>query len=196
MARVVALSGAHGTGKSTLVEELSKDPRCICIDSVTRTNTTQAERRIDGVEDLDQTQLSILKAIGEKVREIRELKRTLPDDKIIVLDRSYVDFYAYCKNFLVKNLIRHKTFEFVELKFYDLTRYIDCFFYLPIQFNIVDDGVRSLDTDLQQGVDRVIREQLFKVGRTVELTGTVKDRLGRINRTLDILNEKHTIYGL
>lgn len=185
MAKVVAFCGAHGTGKSTLVEELRKDPRCICIDSVTRTNTTQAERRIeDGLESLDETQLKILEAIKSKVHDLSELKYALGDDKVIVLDRSAIDFYAYCKNFLVRGLIRHKTFEKVENQLWDLTRIIDRFYYLPIEFNLIDDGVRNMSEDLRQGVDTVIREQLFKFGRTVELTGTLQRRLGRLNRTL------------
>lgn len=184
MAKIVAFCGAHGTGKSTLVEELRKDPRCICIDSVTRTNTTQAERRIDPDIDMDQTQLKILEAIKSKVHDLRELKYALGNDKVIVLDRSAIDFYAYCKNFLVKNLISYKTFEKVENQLWDLTRIIDRFYYLPIEFNLIDDGVRNLDEDLRQGVDKVIREQLLKFGRTVELTGTLQTRLFRLNRTL------------
>ena len=184
MARVIAFCGAHGTGKSTLVEELRKDSRCICIDSVTRTNTSQAERRIDPDIDMDQTQLKILEAIEDKIHDLKELKHAIGDDKIIVLDRSAIDFYAYCKNFLVKNRIRHKTFERVENQLWDLTRVIDRFYYLPIEFNLVDDGVRNMSEDLRQGVDKVIREQLFKYGRTVELTGTLQQRLDRLNRTL------------
>ena len=184
MAKVVAICGAHGTGKSTLVEELRKDPRCECVGSVTRTNTTQAERRIDGTQDLDEAQLQILTAIQGKVHDLKQLKQVLEDDKILVLDRSAIDFYAYSKNFWIKGLITDKTFSRIERQIWDLTNFIDRFYYLPIEFSIQDDGVRSLDVDLQHKVDTVIREQLFKCGRTVELTGTVQQRLDKLNQTL------------
>lgn len=185
MAKVIAFCGAHGTGKSTIVNELRKDPRCICIDSVTRTQTSQAERRIDKkLKDLDQTQLNILEAIKVNAEKIRELKESLPDDKILVMDRSSFDFYAYSKNFFAKNLLTHRTMNEIEDELPNLVDFVDLFYYLPIEFNLVDDGVRNMDEDLRKGVDRVIREQLFWTGRTVELTGTLQRRLNRINQTL------------
>lgn len=193
MAKVVAMCGAHGTGKSTLVEELRKDPRCVCIDSVTRTNTTQAERRIDSDIDMDQTQLKILEAIKSKVHDLKELKYALGDDKIIVLDRSAIDFYAYCKNFLVKGLIRHSTFEKVRSQLWDLTRIVDRFFFIRPEFGIKDDGVRSLDKDLQKNVDQTIKETLERPAfmcRTKVISGTVEERMCQVNETLNSLSIK------
>ena len=185
MAKVIAFCGAHGTGKSTIVNELRKDPRCICIDSVTRTQTSQAERRIDRrLKDLDQTQLNILEAIKANAEKIRELKESLPDDKILVMDRSSFDFYAYSKNFFVKNLLTHRTMNEIEDELPNLVDFIDLFYYLPIEFNLVDDGIRNMDEDLRKGVDRVIREQLFWTGRTVELNGTLQKRMRKIHTTL------------
>lgn len=184
MAKVVAFSGSHGTGKSTLIEELRKDSRYICLDSVTRTTTNQAERRIDPDADLDQTQLRIFEAIKVNALEITRLKWDSPRDKVIAMDRSFVDFYAYCKNFYVRNLISHKTFDKISEWTSRLTGLVDTFFYLPIEFNLVDDGVRNMNETLRQGVDTVIREELFKIGRTVELTGNLQQRLRRINTTL------------
>lgn len=185
MAKVIAMCGAHGTGKSTIVNELRKDPRCICIDSVTRTQTSQAERRIDRrLKDLDQTQLNILEAIKVNAEKIRELKESLPDDKILVMDRSSFDFYAYSKNFFVKNLLTHRTMNEIEDELPKLVDFIDLFYYLPIEFNLVDDGIRNMDEDLRQGVDKVIREQLFWTGRTVELNGTLQKRMSKIHTTL------------
>ena len=185
MAKVIAFCGAHGTGKSTIVSELRKDPRCICIDSVTRTQTSQAERRIDRrLKDLDQTQLNILEAIKANAEKIRELKESLPDDKILVMDRSSFDFYAYSKNFFVKNLLTHRTMNEIEDELPNLVDFIDLFYYLPIEFNLVDDGIRNMDEDLRKGVDKVIREQLFWTGRTVELNGTLQKRMSKIHTTL------------
>lgn len=185
MAKVIAMCGAHGTGKSTIVNELRKDPRCICIDSVTRTQTSQAERRIDRrLKDLDQTQLNILEAIKVNAEKIRELKESLPDDKILVMDRSSFDFYAYSKNFFVKNLLTHRTMNEIEDELPKLVDFIDLFYYLPIEFNLVDDGIRNMDEDLREGVDKVIKEQLFWTGRTVELNGTLQKRMSKIHTTL------------
>ena len=183
--KIIAFSGAHGTGKSTIIEELRKDSRYICLDSVTRTTTSQAERRIDFGTDLNQTQLRIFEAIKENASQIIQLKWDNNDSgKVIAMDRSFIDFYAYCKNFYVRNLISHKTFNTISEWTWYLTELIDTFFYLPIEFNLVDDGIRNMDEVLRQGVDTVIREQLFRVGKTVELTGNLQQRLTRINHTL------------
>lgn len=188
MAKVVAFCGAHGTGKSTLVEELCKDPKYIQIISATRSNTNQEERRIDPDLDLDQTQLRILEAMQAKVPDVLKLKDDpKTSDQIIVLDRSAIDFYAYSTVFSIENRIRHSTLEKIDNAIWNLINYIDLFFYLPIEFALVDDGVRNMDEGLRRAVDYLIREQLFRYGHTVELRGTMQHRLTKFKNAINLL---------
>ena len=52
------------------------------------------------------------------------------------------------------------------------------FFYLPIEFPIVDDGLRSLDINFQSKIDEMYRDFLKSaVVAYVELSGNEEQRL-------------------
>lgn len=183
---IVALTGSHSTGKSTLLE-LLKDwdyPNIVCIDSVTRATISDKERRIDGEVDLNQAQIEMANTIAAKVSQI-EIENKKHPENTYVLDRCVFDFLAYSKSFFDRGLINLNTWKIINEVCSMCWQSIDIFFYLPIEIELVDDGVRSLDEDLRQKVDRYILDQLLWNGvKALRLEGTKMERLSTVVHTI------------
>lgn len=174
---IVALTGAHSCGKSTLIEFFRGKEGFECIDSVTRSTISKEERKVDGVENLDKAQYAILDNIGKATMELVKRNAENPD-KVYLLDRCVFDFIAYSVSFFKKNLISKECLETIETTCKNYWKYYDLVCYLPIEFDIVDDGVRSLDEDLRKEVDKAILDQLlWNEVKAIKLHGSVRQRI-------------------
>jgi hypothetical protein len=55
------------------------------------------------------------------------------------------------------------------------------YFYLPIEFELEDDGVRFVDVELQKKVDEELQKSIKKYNiKVTKLTGSVEDRIKQI----------------
>lgn len=177
---IISLTGSHSTGKSTLVEFFRGKEGYVCLDSCTRTTITAEERKVDGVESLDSAQIKMLDNITKRMADIVRMNVEDPN-QVYVMDRCIFDFIGYSRVFAKKGLLKRDTLNQIERGCKDLWNYIDIFFYLPLEFGIVDDGVRSLDEDLREEVDSEILSQiLWNKVKAVKLTGPVLSRVEKI----------------
>lgn len=184
---IVAFTGAHSTGKSTLVEFFRGKEGFVCIDSVTRSTISAKERKVDGVEDLGEAQLKIADSIGKAMENIVKMNAEDPG-KVYLMDRCVFDFLAYTEAFRSRGMIKDYVVDDIKRRCEGLWKYIDIFYYLPIEFDIVDDGVRSLDNSLRQDVDQnVLGMLLWNKVRAVKLTGPVLSRVNTIKRDIENL---------
>ena len=180
---IVVLTGSHSCGKSTLVEFFRGKEGFVCIDSVTRSTITPEERKVDNGVSED-GQLRMYHAILEKTAEIRKINLQDPS-KVYLLDRSVFDFIAYNRAFVKRGWLSAEVEEQIEWGLEDLWDNYDLVFYLPIEFKIVDDGVRSLDEDLRKDVDdQILNQILWNKVRSVKLHGSVRQRVETINDTI------------
>lgn len=186
---IICFTGSHSTGKSTLVEFFKGKEGFVCLDSCTRTTISDKERKIDGISSLDRTQLRMMEGVRSRMAEIVEMNIKDPE-KVYVMDRCCFDFLSYTKAFYEKKLLKKEVYEEIVEGCEGLWTNIDVFFYLPIEFKIVDDGIRSLDEDLRQMVDRNVRESLFWYPvQAVELTGSVLQRVKKVEEVIEILGK-------
>ncbi len=170
------LVGTHSTGKSTLLEELKRiHPEFNFVNSVTRHTTSSAERKLMQVSD--EVQHRIFKSILKQEKELYSLEKL----STIIMDRSFVDFTAYTTIFwqddLVSEEFKNKIEE--ECKQRLKSGMYSKIFYLPIEFELVDDGVRNTNDTLRWRVDAEIRK-LIKDFSPIEITGTVEQRIKQI----------------
>ena len=178
---IYTLTGTHSTGKSTLLSKLKEVyPTFYFNDSSTRDVTSKEERRLDEISD--DTQNKLFKAIEVKEVELLQVSKTVPT----FMDRSFVDFTAYTLAFNKQGKISDT---FAAMMQYEcekrLTRnQYDVIFYLPIEFDIVDDGIRSIDVTLQKLVDFEIRNLLSKQANVRTLSGTIDERLQQISNCI------------
>lgn len=183
---IICFTGSHSTGKSTLVEFFRGKEGYVCLDSCTRTTISDKERRIDGVQDLEFTQIKMLDQVTKRMSDIVRMNAENPD-KVYCMDRSVLDFIGYSRAFNKRGLLSNTCLKQIETQCYNLWKYIDVFFYLPIEFQIVNDNVRSLDEELREMVDKEILDQiLWNKVRAVKLTGPV---LARVKKVQEVVNE-------
>lgn len=178
--RRFAIIGTHSTGKSTLVEKLAeRNPDIYFTHSVTRTVTTKEERALKEVSD------SVQKKILDKIEEEEQRLLEVSKSQDILLDRSYIDFVAYTEAFYKSQHISPRFFDEVldglVSRIYDRIPFsYDILFYLPIEFDIVDDGIRSTDDQLRKEVDENIQRYLNVIKLKIPVIivrGTLEERL-------------------
>lgn len=189
---IVAFTGSHSTGKSTLVQSIRDWPwnYVRCVDSVTRSTLSAAERRVDGIPDLNEGQLTMASNICKAMESIIKMNEENPD-LVFVLDRCVFDFLAYTKSFVDRGLVNLEVWDTIKEQCEGLWKHIDLFFYLPLEIKLVDDGVRSLDEDLRGRVDSYILDQiLWNKVQAVQLRGTVSERLAVVVSTISELRDQ------
>lgn len=178
---IYTLTGTHSTGKSTLLGRLKEVyPNYYFNDSSTREVTSKEERRLDDISDDSQNRL--FKAIEVKELELLQVSKIIPT----FMDRSFVDFTAYTLAFNKQGKISDT---FAAMMQYEcdkrlLKNQYEIIFYLPVEFDIVDDGIRSIDKGLQKLVDTEIKGLLINQTNIVTLNGTIDERLKQISNSI------------
>lgn len=174
----IALTGAHGVGKSTLANFLKTEidkkaisvsitpevPRLIC-DAV---NNNEYFRR--GRNSLLKQSLIL---IGQLVIE-EHLRK---DGVIQICDRTLLDHWAYSLNLFGKEIEEGHYTEIYETFISTHCASYDKIFYIPIEFKPVDDGVRESDEIFQSKIDKSILDLLIKHKIEFQtITGSIKTR--------------------
>ena len=163
----VALVGASSTGKTTVYELLkNKLPKFDFINESTRT--------VGGYgfpineEGTDATQLAISSFHLEALLRPYNL----------ILDRCYMDLIVYSK--FMKN-IDSRTFEYIEDTWNRIKHEYTHYIYFPIEFDSVDDGVRSIDEEWRTKIDNEFKSILSGVRQPyLTVTGSPMQRVEQI----------------
>ena len=169
----VALVGASSTGKTTVYELLkNKLPKFDFINESTRT--------VGGYgfpineEGTDATQLAISSFHLEALLRPYNL----------ILDRCYMDLVVYSK--FMKN-IDSRTFEYIEDTWNRVKKEYTHYVYFPIEFESVDDGVRSIDEKWRNDIDLEFQCILDGVRKPyLTVTGSPMQRLEQILKFIDV----------
>ena len=169
----VALVGASSTGKTTVYELLkNKLPKFDFINESTRT--------VGGYgfpineEGTDATQLAISSFHLEALLRPYNL----------ILDRCYMDLVVYSK--FMKN-IDSRTFEYIEKAWNRVKKEYTHYVYFPIEFESVDDGVRSIDEKWREDIDLEFQCILDGVRKPyLTVTGSPMQRLEQILKFIDV----------
>lgn len=171
--------GAQGTGKTTILNHF-KDQGYNVITEVVRT-LAQEGVNINEMGDVD----------GQKTI-FSTYKKLLNSKKGYISDRGLVDVLSYTfshaiaednENGPLKKLA-DKQFIAAE-KFYRENPDIQiCYF--PIEFPVVDDGVRSTNEEFRSEIDFLIKLFLNTAGVKYHfITGTVEERIAKVDSILN-----------
>lgn len=185
MNNTYVVTGAHGTGKTTLITNLKEllVNQYFFSSSVTRTSGATINQKAS-----DDDQRKILEAIlvYEKEHKIFEITS--------ILDRSFIDFYAYTIYLYDQNRVSNSTLQLVRKEFLDRVPKYTTIFYLPIEFEITDDGVRNTDAEFQTKIDNIIRGLLTEhfADKYIAVTGTIQERIERIMYNVPHIEEMKT----
>jgi nicotinamide riboside kinase len=185
----VAFVGAHGTGKTTLVNALSEHlrssgrfcaitpevPRVICETSGDPTFFRRGNNSL-----IRQTLL----LTGQPIYEVAESAGT---DSVLLCDRAILDHWAYTLNLFYQELQLEKIMLPLENFVAKHCSSYDTIFYVPIEFSAQDDGVRESDPTFQLAIDIEVRRLLDLFGlKYHRISGTIQQRMSQVTQILSV----------
>jgi predicted ATPase len=172
----VILTGAQGTGKTTIMNELAKDGlRTI----------SQVDRRVaaeNGWELSENTTTECQKAIFDAI------KKELSSKKDYVSDRSLSCVAAYTFYKVLNGDIEKKVADkqYMGFRKFMLDNPDAILVYVPIEFPVETDGVRSADSEYQEQIDFLIKNILDTNELPyITVTGSVEERVAQVNAEIE-----------
>lgn len=167
MIKRIALVGASSTGKTTVYELLkNKLPKYEFINESTRTVASYGFPINEYGSDA--TQLAISSFHLEALLKPYNL----------VLDRCYMDVLVYT---CFMDGIDMGTYQFIQDTWNRIKGEYTHYIYFPIEFESVDDGVRSVNEDWRKKIDERFKSELETVRQPyLTITGSPMQRVEQI----------------
>lgn len=173
----IGITGAHSTGKTTLLNGLRSEPAfkdyAIC-DEVTR------------------QVLALGVPINEKGNDTTQ--RLIMNQHIVnltlhpkmITDRTALDGIVYTQWLFNNNRVERKTLDYALQVYNAIWHMYDIIFYTPIEFDVADDGVRSVDPVFRKEIGDLFSEHIKTNThpRIITLTGSVFNRLQTVFNTI------------
>ncbi len=168
------LTGAQGVGKSTILNHY-KDLGYNCITEVVRNLAKTGVNINEMGDDVGQ------KTIFKEYQKLLKSKKGYISDRGLSDVASYTVFLALTER--VKKVLADKQFLAVQKFHQDNPDIIVC--YIPIEFPVEDDGVRSTDENFRSSIDFMIKNLLDCANIPYHtITGTVEERVAMIDKLL------------
>lgn len=185
----IGICGTGGVGKSTLIEQVRpflEERGYEVVTEITRKIKEQLGKPInyDQSSDYNETQLLIL---GAHLSNLAKPK--------MVSDRCLIDGYAYTEYLSLLNKVDNPCRDTVANALEAGLSLYDLIIYIPIEFEVEDDGVRSVDESFRRAIDKIMKDYIaeIRVNRGTdfihEITGSVEQRVQQF-KTLIINQEQ------
>lgn len=173
----IGLSGAQSVGKTTLLNALRSEPffkeYSVCSE-VTREVRALGFHINENASDNTQ-----------RIIMLKHIENILLHDNMLT-DRTALDCLVYTRYLWKISRVKQETLTIVEKLFHKIWREYDYVFYIKPEFDIVSDGVRSVDTifrdEIVQEFKQVMEE--YKLFNIVPLTGSVSLRVSQALNTI------------
>lgn len=168
------VQGAQGVGKTTLVENIrgvvSKDFEVGCSFEVAKELIEKGIRK-----DMETRIEDYYAYFAEYLRHFKE-----HGERIVFFDRSVLDVIVFARMCLGRDSWVEKLgFEIFGL----IKDEISCVFYIPIEFDIVEDGVRNINESERNFFDETLKDVMKEAGLSyITVEGGVDRRCERACR--------------
>ncbi|HVL91611.1 MAG TPA: ATP-binding protein [Actinomycetota bacterium] len=172
----IAVVGSFSTGKTTLAEVAAQELKLPLLPEVAR-EVAAMGFKLDKDATVETEALIFLKQYRNEMTH-----------RDFIGDRSLIDVMTYA-GWVLDHQERRKEFalwdECVEIARHHLRSQYSHVFYLPIEFDIVPDGLRPMDPDFQRDIDeRMVRIMHDNDIDYEPLRGTVEERLEALSKHL------------
>jgi predicted ATPase len=168
-----ALTGSHGVGKTTIINELcdyleSSDISPI-INSSNARKIKQSGRTINDSGD----------DIVQMIVECSHVSKFCEDNWFA--DRSVLDGYAYTKYLHTSGKVSDEVMNVVHKLMSTFVKLYDVIFYIPVEFDMIKDGVRKEDGQFQKDIDKIIFNTMYDNNVNFHtITGSIEERVEKI----------------
>ena len=173
----IGISGAQSVGKTTLLNALRSEflfkDYTVCSEVTRRVKSYGLPINEDGT---DITQKLIMNEHIYNVFMYTDM----------ITDRTALDGLVYTKYLLNKGKVNVNTFLHVEKVFRSVWKQYDYVFYIEPEFNIADDGVRSVDIAFRDAITEIFESYIDKEKLAVlRVKGSVRERVNTIINILE-----------
>ena len=177
----IVFTGAQGTGKTTVLKEFENKGLKVITEVVRQLASKGVKINKDGDEK-------------GQTRIFKEYKDLLSEISLegYISDRCMVDVLAYSMYLAEQGKV---TDEFVQKQKKQLVQFKNehpdiAYCYFPIEFDVVEDGVRDTDEEFRAAIDHNIKAVLQEVGiQPIVIRGSVEARVAKVQRVHDWLHE-------
>lgn len=171
----IIFTGAQGTGKTTVLNDF-KDKGYDVVTEVVRNLSKKGVKINKDGDEKGQTKI------------FNEYKKIFSEKQDFISDRGLIDVVAY-----TVYLARHGKVseEFANKQIKQLHKFImnnmDFFYcYFPIEFDVVNDGVRDMDEEFRKEISEIILSLLGALGLSfILVTGTQEERVAKVQEMID-----------
>jgi nicotinamide riboside kinase len=170
----IAITGSHGTGKTTLANAVSEILSLPLIDETARQIINTIPKNIDYRDGLSSDQRYLMQ---KTILQLQYFQESLFSN--FVSDRASFDIKVYTELLTGQKII-------TEYNRYDLVVYV------PIEFELKDDGVRFVDLEFQKQISQKMKDLIHKEipkGKVLEVQGSVSQRLNQIIERVKSTNQ-------
>lgn len=175
----IAFIGADSTGKTTLINEVAQ--ACSHMKVVTIKNVSREVISRGFPLAKKATVESYANYIGDQLRKEREAE--MQGFEILLSDRSILDTIINCKvnNQVTNNRVADYFIQMFYEVWYLEARSYSLYVHCPIEFPLVEDGVREIDMQYRSLIGKKIKELLeeYKIPN-ITVSGSVKARLDSV----------------
>jgi len=170
----IAFTGAQSTGKTTLLNEVKYIlPDYSFIDEITRSVVSDDIKINEG--GTDKTQMLIMKS---------HFKNSLISNT--VMDRCALDGVVYTRYLYNRGQVTEEMMDYAEQVFESIIDTYTHIFYLVPEFDIVDDGVRSIDIDFRNQVVDLFNKYIEECEvPIIRITGNLQERVTQIKEAIN-----------
>lgn len=177
----IAFCGSHGTGKSTLLQNISSKLSVPIIDKTIRTFWEGI-----GVDDFEKLPVDVRSSCQYHLL-LNQIRREDGEGvEGFVTDRSVLDYLAYT---VVSSDMSGAIFQMYEALIKERLKKYTHFIYVPVEFEATPERLRAAP-HLQKDVANVLEEYIanwFPDGGFLRVTGSVEERIKQVNQFLGIL---------
>lgn len=170
----VIFCGSQGTGKTTVLNVFKNEGYPV-ITEVVRILAREENVKINEMGDED-----------GQIRIFNKYKELLTTENDYISDRGMQDVIAYTQYLVGRGKV-HKHILWEQMD--ELSNFIDnndvliCYF--PIEFSVVNDGLRSTDEEFRSFIDVSIKKILDVLNIPyITVTGAVEDRVNTIKQAI------------